>query len=204
MTPSPETDNGFARTILREIPGMSSPKVPGWPTGFPTGCACRVTTGFPTPQGRGEPHGHPWKRPVDNPWMWPQGCAPQGKHCGVGRACCTLLGRFIEIFIFCLYAQERQNTEKEALYAAHRRRIGCGRSRMRPSRGQTAPKGVHRWRTRQRQHPCVFVGISKFRGTLILSPPNKVLRYLVSNYLSAKNETTPQRKKDFRRPVPRR
>lgn len=127
MTPSPETDNGFARTILREIPGMSSTKVPGWPTGFPTGCACRVTTGFPTPQGRGEPHGHPWKRPVDNPWMWPQGCAPQGKCCGIGSPCCTLLRRFIEILIFCLYAQKRQNTGKEALYAAHRRRIGCGR-----------------------------------------------------------------------------
>lgn len=126
--------------LYATAPGMSSPKVPGWPTGFPTGCACRVTTGFPTPQGRGEPHGHPWKRPVDNPWMWPQGCAPQGKCCGVGRACCTLLGRFIEIFIFCLYAQERQNTEKEALYAAHRRRIGCGR---RGSRGWI----VLPWRT---------------------------------------------------------
>ena len=102
MTPSPKTDDGFAGTILRKIPGMSSPKVPGSPTGFPTGCACRVTTGFPTPQGRGEPHGHPWKRPVDDPWMWPQGCAPQGKCCGVGRACCTLLRRFIEIFYFLL------------------------------------------------------------------------------------------------------
>ena len=135
MTPSPETNDGFARTILREIPGMSSTKVPGWPTGFPTGCACRVTTGFPTPQGRGEPHGHPWKRPVDNPWMWPQGCAPQGKCCGVGRACCTLLRRFIEILIFCLYAQERQNTEKEALYALHRRR-----DRLRPEPYETVKR----------------------------------------------------------------
>ena len=114
MTPSPETDNGFARTILREIPGMSSTKVPGWPTGFPAGCACRVTTGFPTPQGRGVPHGHPRKRPVDNPWMWPQGCAPQGKCCGIGRACYTLLGRFIEIFIFLLVCPGKTKSGKSS------------------------------------------------------------------------------------------
>lgn len=39
----------------------------GFTTAFPTGCACRLTTDPPTPQGRGRLRGQPWKRPWKTP-----------------------------------------------------------------------------------------------------------------------------------------